>query len=61
MKKKYISPALTVVLIEHSTLLAASDISSISGADGLGWGGYTDDEDITSGNTKSNDWADIWE
>lgn len=61
MKKKYISPALTVVLIEHSTFLAASDISGIDGAYGLGLGGYTDDEDIISGNTKSNDWEDIWD
>lgn len=61
MKRKYISPALTVAQIEPCSLLAASDITGIDGADGLGWGGYTDDEDITSGNTKSNEWEDIWE
>ncbi|MBR1755150.1 MAG: hypothetical protein IJ739_01325 [Bacteroidaceae bacterium] len=57
-KKAYIIPSINTVTI-GTTQIIASSITGTSGADGLGAGGNSEDEDITSGNTKSNDW-DIW-
>jgi len=59
-KTEYIVPQTLVVMIQGQELL--NSISSVSGANGLGVGGNTSDEDITSGNSKSSsNWSNIWD
>jgi len=60
MKKKYIAPTVEITLVAPDTMIMA--ISNVDGAEGLGVGGTTDYEEITSGNVKSDrgGWGDEW-
>ena len=61
MKKTYIAPSICVKTVKVESMIAAS-ILSVSEAYGLGVGGTTYDEEITSGNVKSDrgGWGDEW-
>jgi len=52
MKKEYISPSTLVLNVEPETMIAASGITSIEGADGLEVGDDTMIEDILTGKSR---------
>ena len=60
VKKTYIQPNCTVVTINTESVIA---FSNTSGAEGLGFGGSTDEEGISEGAVKSSGnsaWGDEW-
>ena len=61
-KSIYIRPTITIVSLSAERFLAASGIKSVSGADGLNFGGDTEEEGVVSGNVKGDSgWDNIWE
>lgn len=59
-KKIYQAPTLTITRVNTEKVMAASSINSISGTDGLGMGGSTQSNNITSGNVKANNYS-VWD
>ena len=59
MKKIYIQPAMIAVNAATQTLM----ITSVTGADGLGFGGNTEEAEIIEGAAKENNhsmWSNDW-
>ena len=62
-KNTYMSPALSITLLNTRELLLSGSITDIQGVDGLDVEGTTQDAGITAGNVKSNGysvWDDDW-
>lgn len=61
MKKAYIEPKNTVVHVNTVSIIAGS-IENVNGAEGLGNGGGTEDNDIIEGCARETIFApDAWE
>ena len=52
MKRKYLSPQTAIIRVKPQSILTGSDISKTQGVDGLGYGGDTSSDNITSGNAR---------
>ena len=58
MKKKYSTPGMTMVELQHTGPLANSDISSDYG---LGYGGVDGDGSVIPESRENDIWDDNWE
>lgn len=57
-KKQYLSPHTVIIKVMSQHILTSSNISSTNGVDGLGYGGDTSTEGISSGNSRKNNFWD---